>query len=307
MTTHLILGTGAVGSALARDLHENGHDVRVVNRSGSAPALPKAIAVTAADLNDPEVAKRTIAGADVTYQVTAPAYTRWPEEFPALQESILDAAEAAGSRLVLADNLYAYGDPDGAAITEQTPERPHTRKGKVRKVMADAALQAHRDGRVEIAISRPSNYVGGGYALFDNLVVNKLRDGKAAMFLGDADQPHSFSYVPDVARAMAAIGTSDESWGRVWIAPVLETMTSRELAQRLWNEFGHDGDANVSAIKGLGARLIGLFNPMMRESIEMMYEFDRPFIADASAIAKTLGVAATPVAEAISAMTAQPK
>ncbi|MBC7298627.1 MAG: NAD-dependent epimerase/dehydratase family protein, partial [Demequina sp.] len=201
MTTHLVLGTGAVGAALANHLAEQGHTVRAVNRSGNRGALRPAIPLRQADLNDPGDAASALAGADVVYQVTQPAYTRWGAEFPALQRTILAAAERADASVVLADNLYGYGSPRGATITDDSPREATTRKGRVRIAMADEALAAHAAGRVRIALTRPSNYVGAHYAIFRDLVLDPVSKGKPARVLGRTNQPHSFSYVPDAARA----------------------------------------------------------------------------------------------------------
>ena len=85
--------------------------------------------------------------------------------------------------------------------------------------MADEALAAHADGRLEVVLTRPSNYVGADYKLTQDLLLNPARGAKAMKVLGAVDQPHSFSYVPDVARAMADIALADDAYGRAWILP----------------------------------------------------------------------------------------
>ncbi len=44
---------------------------------------------------------------------------------------------------------------------------------------------------------------------------------------------------------------------------------------------------------------LGLFNPALRETIEMLYEFEEPFVADHSDFTRTFGDHATPLREAI--------
>ena len=302
MTTHLVLGTGAVGSAVANLLASQGHSVRAINHSGKRGSLDAAIALSQADLNDPAAAASALKGADVIYQVTQPAYAKWVTEFPALQRSILGAAEKAGASVVLADNLYCYRPQPGATITEDTPEQPTTRKGRVRKQIADEALAAHADGRVRVALTRPSNYVGADYAVFRDLVLDPVANGKAARILGRTDRPHSFSYTADAARAMAAIGTSEQGWGRAWITPVMATITQADLVARLWEAARQPGKPRVSSIRGGGLRALSLFMPMLREAVEMMYEFDEPFVASSAAFEETFGWGATPWDEAIAAM-----
>jgi hypothetical protein len=43
----------------------------------------------------------------------------------------------------------------------------------------------------------------------------------------------------------------------------------------------------------------GLFIPEAKETVEMMYEFDKPFIVDSSKFEKTFGMPATSMREAI--------
>jgi len=304
MTIHLVLGTGAVGASLANLLATQGHTVRVVNRSGNRGALNAAIPLIQADVSDPAAAASAIAGADLVYQVTQPAYAKWASEFPALQRSILGAAEQTGARVVLADNLYCYRPQPGAIITEDTPELPLTRKGTVRKAMADEALAAHAAGRVRVALTRPSNYIGGDYALFRSLVLDPITKGKAARVLGRTDRPHSFSFVSDAARAMATIGTSDKGWGRAWITPVMAPITQAELIARLWEASGQSGKPKVSAIRGAGMRALSLFMPILRESLEMMYEFDEPFVASSAEFETAFGWGATSWDDAVAKMVA---
>lgn len=304
MTTHLVLGTGAIGATLANHLAAHGHTVRAVNRFGRRGALDPGIPLSQADLNNPADAASAVADADVIYQVTQPAYTRWAGEFPTLQRTILNAAETTGASVVLADNLYGYGPTHGATLTESSPETPSSTKGAVRKAMADEALAAHDAGRIRVALARPSNYVGADYAIFRNLVLGPVSEGKPARALGRLDQPHSFSYVPDAARAMASIGTSDIGWGRAWITPVMAPLTQRELVARLWEAAGQPGIPKVSAIRGFGLRAAGLFMPMLRESVEMMYEFDESFVASSADFEQTFGEAATSWDDAVAQMVA---
>ncbi|MCB2411660.1 NAD-dependent epimerase/dehydratase family protein [Demequina sp. TTPB684] len=293
MPSHVVLGTGAVGAALAHNLAAQGRKVRAVNRSGKRGSLHPAIPLSRANLSDPASAASALTGADVVYQVTQPAYNRWEEEFPELQRSILAAAARVGARVVLADNLYGYSKPLGNTITDSSPREATTRKGKVRIAMADEALAAHAHGRVQVALTRPSNYVGADYKLFRNLVLGQISRGRPARVLGRTDQPHSFSYAPDAALAMAAIGTSEHGWGRAWITPVMTPITQAEMVARLWEALGQRGEPKVSALRGITLRGLGIFMPLLRESEEMMYEFDEPFIVSSAEFEQAFGFGAT--------------
>jgi nucleoside-diphosphate-sugar epimerase len=293
---HTVLGAGALGTSLARDLVARGERVRLVNRHGSG-TVPGA-EIMAGDVRDAEFVRQAVAGSAVVYQCTQPRYHRWPQEFASLQSVILDAAATADARVVIADNLYSYGEPNGATISDGSVQRPTTVKGALRLAMATDALA---DDRIEVALARPSNYFGGGYALFDSTVVRRALGGQPMQMLGGLDEPHSFSYVPDAARAMAILGTSDKGWGRSWITPVQAAVTQRDLLARIWSEAGQTGEPRVSAMSRGAAKAIGLFVPDIRALVEMWYEFDAPFVVDSGEFERTFGVSATPLDEAVRA------
>jgi nucleoside-diphosphate-sugar epimerase len=137
---HVVFGaTGAIGGAVVTELVHAGRDVRAVSRGGQAPDGAQGVA---ADASDPAQAARAAAGASVIYHCASPPYTQWPELFPALTGSILDAAESSGAKLVFADNLYAYGPVDGP-LREDLPAAAGGRKGRTRVEMAAQLLSAH--------------------------------------------------------------------------------------------------------------------------------------------------------------------
>jgi nucleoside-diphosphate-sugar epimerase len=296
---HVIFGTGPLGRSVAEELVKRGRQVRMVNRSGKASELPQGIEVVAGDAYSQDFTCHVTKGAEVVYQCAQPDYHQWTEKFPALQHSILESTAKNGAKLVIADNLYMYGDPNGQTISETSPENPHTKKGKLRKQMADAALAAHRTGKLQVALSRPSHYFGPGYDIAANFIFLPALKGKSVQLLGKIDVPHSFSYVPDAGRAMAILGTSEQSWGQVWIPPVMPVMTQREFAQKVWQAAGQQGKGSITLLKKWMLGLVGLFNPASRETVEMLYEFEKPYVVDSSKFQKTFGMMATPIEEAI--------
>jgi nucleoside-diphosphate-sugar epimerase len=55
----------------------------------------------------------------------------------------------------------------------------------------------------------------------------------------------------------------------------------------------------MSGITTLMMRMAGLFMPAAREMIEMMYEFNQPFIVDSSAFTRTFGMEPTPIEQGL--------
>ena len=297
--TIAIIGAGTLGTSLAAEFTRRGLESRVLSRSEPHTPLPAGVEHVRADARDAPRLAQAIAGATIVLQTSQPAYTRWIQEFPLLQAAVLEATEKAGARLVLADNLYAYGGGDRGVITDATPETPCSTKGQLRKAMAEDALAAHRAGRVQLALTRPSNYIGAAYPLTRRLLTDRARAGKPMQVFGRVDQPHSFGYVPDVARAMADAALADDAYGRAWILPTTGPITQRDLCDTLWTAVGQPGPAKIQALRGAAMTAVGMLNPLVRASREMLYEYEAPFIVHAREFEERFGWTATPIAQAL--------
>ena len=239
MTRHVVFGTGQIGRLVVDQLAAQGFEVVAVNRSGEG-AIPGAT-VVGGDATDPAFTTRAASGADVVYFcLNAMNYARWAEEFPPLQRGVLAGAEAAGARLVVLDNLYAYGPTDGHDLVETLPARPTSTKSATRAAMTVELLEAHAAGRVEVAIGRASDYFGPGAtrsALGETVFATAL-DGRTAQVMGDPDQLHSYSYTPDVAAALITLATRPGATGNIWHLPVAETRTTRQIVETVYGLAG---------------------------------------------------------------------
>ncbi|MEX0171401.1 NAD-dependent epimerase/dehydratase family protein [Streptomyces sp. LMG1-1-1.1] len=299
---HVIFGSGAVGTAVAEALVRQGESVRMVNRSGRAD-VPDGVEVAAGDATDPAFTTAVAAGAAVVYQALNPPYHRWQQEFPALQAGVLAAAEAAGARMVSMDNVYSYGPPAGRPFTEETPDAATTRKGRLRGRMAQDLLAAHKAGRVEVAIGRASDYFGprgGAQSNLGDLVFPALLAGRAATVLGDPDQPHTYTFIPDIGESLALLGHHPDAPGRIWHLPNdPHTRTTRELVDLAHRTTGRHGTARLRRMPSFALYAIGAVNRTVRELIEMQYEFAEPFVVDSTLIRDRLGAVATPSEEAL--------
>ncbi len=227
-------------------------------------------------------------GATVVYHCVQPPYHRWPEEFPRLTQSIAEAAAGAGARLVYADNLYTYGPVHGP-ITEELPARATTKKGRIRTLMAERLLAAHRSGTLQVAIARSSDYYGPGGAnsFVGDILFGAAAKGNRARWLGSLDQPHSLNYLQDVARALATLGARPEAPGEVWHLPAAEPLTGRAFVELITAALGRP--VKVTATSRLALRIVGVFDPGARESAEMLYQWQRPFVLDASKFQRAFG------------------
>lgn len=289
---HVVFGTGPLGKAVILELHRLGKSIRAVNRSGQAD-LPKAVEIMAADAYEADSASKAVRGASVVYQCAQPAYNQWEALFPKLQATILDAAAGQGAKFIAGENLYMYGEVSGK-IHEDLPFRPNTRKGKVRAQMADAVQEAHQRGKVRTAAARGSDFYGPMVldSTLGERVFLPLIQGKKASLVGKLDLPHTYTYIHDFGKAMAILGTNDSALGQAWHVPNPPTLTQREIVTLAAKAAGVP--ASMSGMGRLMMSLGGLFIPEARETVEMMYEFEKPFEVDDTKFRQAFGDIATP-------------
>src|SRR5829696_1466362 len=223
----------------------------------------------------------------------------WPQLFPRLQAGVLEGAAAAGAKLIAIENLYMYGPTDGRPLTEDLPYAANTRKGRVRARMSEVLMESHTSGKVRVAIGRASDFFGpralasaAGEQVFGRAV-----EGKSAHVAGDPDQPHTYTYVPDIGKGLVILGEREEALGRPWHLPSYETVTTREFVRMVFEEVG--GEPKMQRVPKPLLWALGLFNPPLRETFEMLYEFEEPFVVNHSAFARAFGDHATPLREAI--------
>ena len=233
----------------------------------------------------------------MVYQALNPAYHRWHEFFPALQAGALAAATAANARYVSVENLYMYDSSQ--SIHENSPIAPVSKKGELRARLAAEVMAAHKRGDVQAAALRASDYFGPGVtrSAFGELVFGNLVQGKKAQVTGAGDLPHSYAYIEDVGLAAATLGTRSEALGQVWIAPHAPALTQWDMVHETCRLLRVE--PQMSIISPLMMRLAGLFIPEARATVEMMYEFTKPFVVDSSRMEDQFGLQPTEIDHAL--------
>ena len=224
---HVVVGaTGAVGGAVVDELVRRGHRVRSVARHEMT--MDPSVEQRLADVMDASQATEAIAGASVVYHCAAPAYTRWVDEFPQLQANVADAAERAGARLVVLENLYMY-----ARRTARCARRRRWRRPAKRGAFALASARISCVGMPMAACASPSVGPPTTTVRALNSAVGEqffaaVARGKGPRWLGRLDQPHSLSYLPDIAAGLVTLGEHPEADGEVWHLPVSPALTGAE-------------------------------------------------------------------------------
>lgn len=297
---HVVFGaSGPVGTELIRLLAAGGTEVRAVCRSGRA-SVPKGVEVVAGDVRDADQARRLCAGAAVVYCCIGMPYPEWQTSFPPAVEALIVGAAYGKARLVFVDNLYGYGPVDGL-LTEDLPGTDYGVKPALRAWLAERILKAHRQGRVRATIARASDFYGPGVtnAALGERVFPALLQGRRAQVLGDPDQPHTYTYVPDVARALVTLADSEKAWGQVWHVPSAPTVSTRELLEIAARLAGQP--LRLAALSGWLLKLLGLVNPVVRELGELQYQWTRPFAVDHTKFSEAFWDDATPLEQGLEA------
>jgi nucleoside-diphosphate-sugar epimerase len=298
---HVVFGAGQVGAPLAVLLASQGHEVRVVSRSGAGGGTPGVVAVKA-DVLDPAAASAAARGAKVVYNCTNPPYSArlWAAQLPQIAESLIGAAGKAGARLVVLDNLYLLGPPRGRPLDEQSPVAPCSRKGEVRARVWRRLQEAHRNGETRVVVGRASDFFGprGVNTYFGERFWRRVLAGKSAQVVANPDTRHTWHYIPDAAAALAALGGAPEAvLGRAWMLPAGPPLTTRELVGKLAAAAGERPE--VERVPRLLLAAASIFVPLFREVLEMDYQWDEDFAVDDRAIRASLGLAPTPLEEAV--------
>ncbi|MFG2718999.1 NAD-dependent epimerase/dehydratase family protein [Streptomyces sp. NPDC048416] len=289
---HVVLGAGPAGTALATELAHRGHPVRLVDRSGTGPAI-KGVERVKGDVATPEGAAAAVRGAGVVYHCVNVAYQLQVDVMPRIQRCVLGAVEAQGARLVVLDTLYPYGETHGDVMTEDTPWRATTHKGRMRAELDEKYLDAHREGRASVVLGRSADFVGPGVlnSTLGAAVFPAALSGGEVLTLGDIDLPHSYTDIRAVAGGLATLGESPRGDGRVWHLPTAPTLTTREILGMIEDRVGRP--LKIVTLDEL--RPFGPFDQVFVDAYaEMFYQHTEPQIMHSGAFEAAF--AAEPIA-----------
>jgi nucleoside-diphosphate-sugar epimerase len=296
---HVVFGTGPAGLALVDELLAKGHQVRAVNRGGKAP-VPEGVEMVAADVTDRDVMHSLSAGATTIYNCTHAPYHLWGELLPQLHNAFLDAATVSGARLVVTDTLYMYGPTHGAVMTEQTPHNATSDKGRMRAEIAARYLDAYAAGTAKVALARAADFYGPRVTMsaLGAAVFFPALQGKPVIAMGDIRLPHSYTYIADVAKALATLGEHDSAMGKAWHVPTAPALPTEEIHRLIGKELGHELTADI--LTEATDEAWGPFDAtFMREYVELFYQYTEPQIVDSTAIANAFGLRPTPITDGL--------
>ena len=295
-----ILGAGgAIGTELLNELVRRQQPVRLVGRN---PKQVQGVAETvSADLSDLAQTISAVAGSTVVYLLVGLKYEVkvWRELWPRIMSNAIEACKLADAKLIFFDNVYMYGKVVGS-MTEATPFSPCSRKGEIRAQIATTLLDEVKAGKLTAMIARSADFYGPNAktSVANLLVFERLAKGaKASCFVSDS-VPHSYTYTPDAGKSLALLADTETAWNQTWHVPTApKPPDGGEFIRLAAKEFAVEPKYRILSRPLI--KIGGFFDSDIRESYEMLYQSDSPYVFDSSKFTKAFNQEPTPYAEGV--------
>lgn len=275
---HVVLGgSGAIGWSVITELLKRNLPVRAVERNKPVAGVDTVFANL---LNRREAIGSMKDATHVYMCVGLPYKTKvWESDWPALINSVVDACIDSGARLVFFDDVYLYGPPPlQVPFDENHLQSPTTRKGKIRKIVADTVISAHKLGKIRAVIGRSADFYGP-HAVNSQFYIKYLENilsGKNPQILFNPNIKHTYAYTLDNGRALVDLALNDDAYGEAWHLPVGAAITMDEILEIINTLLGTH--FKNSCLPRRVSGLMSLFVPIIKEAQEMLYQFDNPYI-----------------------------
>lgn len=294
---------GAIGRSIADELRRRNLPYRVVGRHrdrlqadfGSDPLAE----IVTWNPDDPASIRAAAEGVETLIYLVGVPYDHF-ELHPILMERTIEGVVSAGVRqFLLIGTVYPYGAPLSPRVAEDHPREPHTFKGKMRKQQEDLLLKADAEGRLRGAVLRLPDFYGPGVEnSFLHSLFRAAAKGGTADLVGPITTPHEYMFVPDVGPVALDLAAHPDAYGKWWNFAGPGAITQRQIVDELAQLTGRPPRTRV--VGKFALRLVGLFNPFLRELVEMHYLQTTPVLMDDTALHHLLGsIRKTPYREGI--------
>lgn len=301
----LIIGvTGSFGGAVARALGRRGWHVRALARRPEqargrvGPGLVDEW--VSGDAMDAAAVRRAAAGVElIVHGANPPGYRNWRGLALPMLANTVAAAEAADARILFPCTVYNYGPDSWSRIREDSPQRPISRKGRIRVEMESLLRQAP----VRSLILRAGDFFGGHGASswFDAVLVKPGRPLRRVVYPGDREAGHAWAYLPDLADTAARLLEREAELARTEVFNFGGHYLPQglEMAQAIRRASGR-AELPVRRLPWPLLRLVAPFDETVREVLEMRYLWRHSVRLDDSKLRAVLGtVPHTPLDEAV--------
>ncbi len=281
--TYTILGDGgSKGNRLDQSLLAESKHVRLVSRRSFS--MPGTETVKADLMSFPETVK-AVKGSDVVFLCAGLPYNIdvWEDRWPRIMDHVIEACIKENALLIFFDNVYMYGKVDGKMI-ESTPYKPCSKKGEVRAKIALHLEEEMANKNIRAIIARAADLYGPHAtqnSILYQLVIKNLLNSKKAQWMGDLNQPHTFTYTKDCAEALVLLANTSRATNQVWHLPSSNPgLTGNQWIKLVAGEVG--ADAKSFLLPKWSIKMAGLFSRMIAESYEMLYQMEYNYHFDST-------------------------
>lgn len=297
----IIGSSGAIGIELVKALKQYTSDIRLVSRH------PKKANDTdqlfPADITDRNQLEKAVKDSDVVYVTVGFPYSYkiWQEKWPKFVRDLISACKSEDCKLVFFDNVYMYDKDFLNGMTEDTPINPSSKKGRVKAEIVQMIMEEVKNGKLKALIARSADFYGPSVkntSLLTETVFKPLSNGKKANWLGSDKYKHSFTYTVDAGKATAILGNTDSAYGQVWHLPTARNpLTGKQWIEKIADKMNVKPKYQV--VPKFLVRILGLFIPIMKESVEMVYQYDRDYVFNSTKFEKKFNFKPTPYEQGI--------
>lgn len=299
-----IIGSGGtIAIPLAKELKTYTDHIRLVSRDPKK--INDADELFPLDVRNLNLIDKTVAGSEVVYITVGFDYklSVWQSTWPPFLQSVIEACKKHGSKLVFFDNVYMYAKSSIPHMTEESPLDPPSKKGKVRKQLHDMIMNEVQSGNLKALIARSADFYGPdtNKSVLAETAAKNLLKGKKAQAFGNINKIHTYTFTPDAAKATALLGNTNTAFNQVWHLPTTkEKLTTKQWIELIAEEI--NVEPKIQTIPTWILRIMGLFNPVIKEFPEMLYQNELDYVFDSSKIEKTFNIKATAPKEGIKIM-----
>jgi len=277
-----ILGAnGVIANEIARVLPQYTDTIRLVSRHPEKVNENDDLVV--ADLTNYRQTEKAVSGSEIVYLTVGLTYNTkiWTEQWPIIMKNVIEACKKHDSKLVFFDNVYMYGKVKGW-MTEETPYNPSSKKGEVRAKIATMLMEEVRKGNLTAQIARAADFYGKSpLSYIGVLVFEKFSKQKKAQLMISDQFKHSFTYIPDAGKATALLGNTNSAYDQVWHLPTdKDVLTGKEFLKMAADVF--DCKPDYMILKKWMIKMAGLFDPIINETIEMIYQLEDDYLFDST-------------------------
>ena len=280
--------TGGMGYALVQELRRR--NIEVIAFARGEQKLKElfnnmpGVAVRAGDALLEKDIIHAADGADVLFHAISFPYQEWETTHPLALKNMLRAAKGQEAKFALVDNIYAYGRQTDSPIDEAAKKEPHTKKGSIRLEMENVIKTS---GVPYLIVHMPDFYGPNAGNTVLNETLKNVALNKTANFIGSPSLAKEFLFTEDGAKAMIELALRENAYNQNWNIPGVSPITGNEMKDLLQTEWNYS--KNFRTVSKTMIKFMALFNPFMKELIEMMYLYEQPVLLSGKKYEEQIG------------------